>query len=133
MLVDTNVISELMRAKPEPRVRRWAEGQRRIAVSVITIEEVYFGLGRRENARLEAWFERFVEAHCDVLSVTPRIARRGAELRALLARHGQSRTQADMLIAATASSHDLILATRNTKDFEGCGVRVVNPFAVGSA
>ncbi len=50
-------------------------------------------------------------------------------MRAALRRDGHARTQADLLIAATAWEHRLPLATRNTPDFEGCGLRLVNPFA----
>ena len=78
---------------------------------------------------MESWFDRFLIAWCETLPVTEAIARRGGTMRAALRRDGQTRTQADLLIAATAWEHRLPLATRNTPDFEGCGLRLVNPFA----
>ena len=128
MLVDTNVVSELMRQRPNPAVLKWAERQRRMRLSVITVEEILYGLGARQSVRLSRWFDAFVDRYCDVLDVTLEIARRCASLRATLRAEGKPRTQADMLIAATALVHDLPLATRNVRDFKDCGVAVVDPF-----
>ena len=60
--------------------------------------------------------------------ITASIARRCAHLRGEFRRAGKQRTQADMLIAATAIEHNLALATRNIKDFAGAGIALVNPF-----
>lgn len=128
MLVDTNVISELMRARPRPGVVEWAERQDTMSLSVVTLEEIFVGLRFRPSERMSQWFEEFLKARCEVLDVTLAIARRSAALRGELRRNGVQRTQADMLIAATALEHNLAVATRNTKDFEGCGIPLVNPF-----
>jgi len=128
LLVDTNVLSELMRPRPAPVLVRWAAAQARFALSVVTIEEVEFGLALRRSARLEAVFEALLTEHCTVFDVTVGVARRSAALRATLRTGGRTRTQADMLIAGTAAEHGLAVATRNVRDFDGCGVRVVNPF-----
>lgn len=128
-LVDTNVVSELMRPRPHAAVLAWAEGEERFAISVIALEEIWFGLAARRSARLERWIRDFVADCCEVIPVTAAVARRCAELRASLRQRGHLRTQADMLIAATAYEHDLSLVTRNVRDFEGCGVRLVDPFA----
>jgi predicted nucleic acid-binding protein len=130
MLVDTNVVSELMRPRPASGVVQWAEAQESMSLSVITLEEILVGLSNRPSERLSRWFEAFLKNQCEVLSVTPSIARRCALLRGELRRGGKQRTQADMLIAATALEHNLALATRNVKDLEGCGVPLVNPFAL---
>jgi predicted nucleic acid-binding protein len=128
MLVDTNVISELMRPRPAASVVDWAERQESMSLSVITLEEVLAGLSQRPSERLSRWFQRFVLDYCEILPITASIARRCARLRGEFRRMGKQRTQADMLIAATALEHNLALATRNTKDFAGCGIAVVNPF-----
>ena len=129
MLVDTNVLSELSRPTPSPAVAAWAAHvPLPIRVSVVTLEEIHFGLAWKPNAELRAWFDDFLTHSCTVLSVTDSIARRAGDLRGQLRGGGRQRTQADMLIAATAQAHQLVLATRNARDFDGCGIAVVNPF-----
>jgi len=127
-LVDTNVISELARPAPNQGVTGWASALEGFAISVITLDEVHFGLTARPQARVQRWFDAFVELHCQVLDVTAAIARQAVILRGQLSARGQRRTQADMLIAATAAHHGLTLATRNERDFAGCGIALVNPF-----
>ncbi|HEV8239192.1 MAG TPA: type II toxin-antitoxin system VapC family toxin [Thermoanaerobaculia bacterium] len=130
MLVDTNVISELARRKPDPAVTTWAAAvPLPLAVSVVTLEEIHFGLTWRPNAQVRAWFDDFFAKSCTVLPVTDAIAKRAGELRGQLRAAGRQRTHADMLVASTAQAHQLTLVTRNVRDFEGCGITVVNPFA----
>jgi predicted nucleic acid-binding protein len=129
ILVDTNVVSELARPRPDPRVVDWAGGLASVTLSAITVEEVFFGLSARRSPRIERWFEDFLDRDCRVLEVTTPIARHAGVLRGQLRKRGWPRTQADMLIAATAAVHGLTLATRNERDFEDCGVTVINPFA----
>jgi predicted nucleic acid-binding protein len=87
-----------------------------------------YGLSWHPTARLLAWFDAFVQRH-EVLPVTTDVARCAGALRGQLQLRGQTRTQADMLIAATAQIHALTIVTRNVRDFDGCGVAVLNPFA----
>jgi predicted nucleic acid-binding protein len=116
-----------MRPAPDPGVEAWAARQTGLCISVVTVEELVFGLCRRSSPRLDGWFDRFVE-QVQVLDITMPIARRAGELRALLQVRGQARIQADMLIAATAQVHGLTLVSRNTRDFDGCGMAVLDPF-----
>ena len=127
-LLDTNIISELARPKPDPGVCACVNDLNRIAISVISLDEIYFGLAWRPNPRIHAWMEAYFQAQ-DVLSVTPSIARQSGELRGQFARRGIVRSQADLLIAATAKAHHLTLVTRNTRDFEDCGIGLLNPFS----
>ena len=129
-LIDTNVLSELMRARPDALVASWARSLTAMTISVITLEEIEFGLALRPSARLERWWRSFSEGYCEILPISPAIARRAAHLRATHRLRGRQRTQVDMLIAATAHEHQITLATRNQRDFAGCGIRCVNPFAV---
>ncbi len=129
MLVDTNVLSELARPAPDERVLLWANSMPLpLSISVVTLEEINFGLSWKPNAEVRAWFDAFLADSCRILPVTDAIARRAGELRGRFRSEGRQRTQADMLIAATAQAHQLALATRNVRDIEGCGIPVVNPF-----
>lgn len=82
----------------------------------------------RPNPRIRIWFEKFIALHCSVLPITPEIALRGGQLRGELAARGTVRSQADMLIAATAQVHALTVVTRNVRDFEDCMVPLLNPY-----
>lgn len=130
-LVDTNVISELARVRPDPRTVSWFEVQIEYALSVVTIEEIAFGVARAQTlrrAKLIPWFDAVLAAS-RLLDVTPEIARAAGELRAARFDAGRPAQPADMLIAATAIVHGLTLVTRNVKDFDGTGVVVFDPFA----
>lgn len=128
-LCDTNVISELIRRKPNRGVLDWAEGIRTVALSVVTLDEIVFGLAWKPIPRIAAWFEEFLDHRCELFPVTPQIARVSGQLRGQLQARGQTRTQGDMLIAATAKVHGLTLVTRNVRHFDACGVPVLNPFS----
>jgi predicted nucleic acid-binding protein len=127
-LCDTNVISELARPQPNRGVITWSLGITSIALSVITLEEMIYGLNAKPNTRIQAWFQNFLNTYCQILPITSDIARLAGELRGNLRLQGSTRSQADMLIAATAKIHHLILVTRNTRDFEGCEISLLNPF-----
>lgn len=131
-LVDTNIISELVHPKPDPGVLEWLAGRQKVSstliLSAITVDEICFGVRRRPTPRLTAWLDDFLRRH-EILPVTVEIARRAGELRAELETHGSTRSQADMLIAATAQRHGLTIVTRNVRDFDGCGVGILNPFS----
>ena len=127
-LCDTNIISELAGKNPNQGVMDWAETVSSISISVITIEEIYFGLSWKPNHRIQNWFEAFIKKHANILNITRAIAKRAGTLRGQLQAQGITRSQADLMIAATAYEHSLTIVTRNTKDFEACGVAILNPF-----
>jgi predicted nucleic acid-binding protein len=130
-LLDTNVISELARKKPNASVIEFFESLDEITISVITVEEIEFGIERLPQAQrknLWKWWSTLLSIPPNVLDIDDKIAKLAGNLRAKQETKGKSRTQADMLIAATAISHGLILVTRNTKDFSESGVSVLNPF-----
>jgi toxin FitB len=127
-LLDTNVVSEAIRPRPNAAVMAWMSTIDAIAISVISVEEISFGLARKRNTRLERWFDALFSSS-RILDVTPPIARHAGVLRGQLGARGHVRSQADMLVAATAVIHGVSLATRNARDFGGCGIVVVDPFA----
>jgi len=129
-LCDTNVLSELIKPHANEGVLDWARQVKLIGLSAIVVEEIAFGLSWKPNPRIQNWFGDFLEQHCHVLPVTESIAHRSGELRGRLQARGLVRTQADMLLAATAAEHGLTLVTRNTRDFEDCGIALLNPFVL---
>ena len=130
-LADTNIVSELMRKRPDAGALAWREMMdatyARITISAMTVDEIMYGLSRKQDTGLLAWFDGFLGRN-EVLPVTQSIAYRAGEMRASFARRGVVRSQADMLIAATAQVHALTLVTRNVRDFDGCGIGLLNPF-----
>ena len=132
-LADTNIVSELMRKRPDPGVLAWREMvdamYGHITMSAVTVDEIMYGLARKQDAGLQAWFDCFMSRN-QVLTVTQTIACRAGEMRAMFSLRGVVRSQADMLIAATAQVHALTLVTRNVRDFDGCGIALLNPFSV---
>lgn len=135
-LVDTNVLSELRKPRPSPKVVAWLNGvpTDSLYLSVITIGEVAKGIARRRRAgpaaepdadALQAWLETLLVDYGDrIIPVDVPIATRWGRL---CDQHPQIPT--DMLIAATALDRGLALATRNVAHFRDTGVEVVNPFA----
>ena len=128
VLADINVISEFVKTTPDGQVMRWLQSVQLMAISAITLEEAHFGLAWQPNTRKLALFNALVERLHAVYPITPAIAQRGGVLRGQFQAQGIVRSAPDMLIAATAIEHQLVLATRNVRDFIGCGVQVVNPF-----
>lgn len=128
-LCDTNIISEGMKRQPNPLVDEWLRQQDMLFVSAITVDEIYYGLAYKDARRQKEWFDSFLRLRCEVLPITGAIAIRSGSLRGQFRRNGISRTQADLLIAATAYESQLTLATRNVSDFADCEIRICNPFS----
>jgi len=128
ILIDTNIVSELMRRNPDTKVERWCIAESDFYISPVTLDEITYGLEKQSLDAKSKWFDKFISIRCTVLPVTEAIALRSGKIRGQLASQGLVRSQADMLIAATAWAHGLTLATRNTRDFEGTGIPLLNPF-----
>jgi len=131
-LVDANVLSEPTKQVADSRVVAWLNAnESNLIVDSIIIGELRIGIlalppGRKRD-RLEQWYETVVET-IECLPWDATISRRWAALVVELRRKGETVPLLDGMIAATALQHDLIVATRNTRDFEKTGVKTSNPF-----
>jgi predicted nucleic acid-binding protein len=132
-LIDTNVISELRRREPEPRVVEWFEQRpaAQLYLSVLTLGEIRRGVerlaeGERQQA-LRTWLEQELPAFFSgrLLPIDEAIAQRWGHL---MAQMGRPLPAIDSLLAATAMEHNLVLVTRNLKDVAGLPVALANPW-----
>ena len=136
ILVDTNVVSEVMKVVPSETVVEWLNHQESSAlyVSTVTIGEIAYGLrilpfGQR-RLQLKERFERFISLAFAqrLLAYDEAAARTYGEVMGLRKEIGRPMSVPDGQIAAIARSHGLKVATRNTSDFEHCGVELIDPF-----
>jgi predicted nucleic acid-binding protein len=135
-LVDTNIPSELTPEKPDVRVEAFLDkaGRSSLFLSVLTIGEICKGIANlppsQKRTGLEQWLDKAVRSWFSgrVLPVTEAIAGRWGYLAAAAKQKGMTLAVVDGVIAATALHHNLILVTRNVKDFAGLGVGLVNPW-----
>ena len=131
-LVDANVLSEPTKQAADSRVVAWLNAnESNLIVDSIIIGELRIGIlalprGRKRD-RLEQWYETVVET-IDCLSWDAATSRRWAALVVELKQRGETVPLLDGMIAATALQHDLIVATRNTRDFQKTRVKTLNPF-----
>ncbi len=130
-LLDTNVISELRRNQPHGAVLAWLRGidDGHLHISPVTIGELQAGVDKTrehhpEKARqIENWLEQVAGTY-NVISLDVRIFRCWAKLM-----HRRSDAQMeDAMIGATAAVHGLTVVTRNTRDFQAFGVKLLDPF-----
>jgi len=134
--IDTNIPSELTKRHPHTPVTDFLvrAGRDRVYLSVPTIGEIAKGIAglpdgvRREDLR--EWSDRVLRPWFAgrILPVTENVAERWGVFAAERKRRGRPLATADGLIAATAAVHDLVLVTRNTKDFEDLPVATHNPW-----
>lgn len=132
-LLDTNVVSETTKDYPDPSVIRFLSQQTDFWLSSLVIHELEFGLhlapqGRRRE-RLAASLSRFLMDYADrILPIDREIAEWSARFRAAAVRSGRPPALIDLLIAGTASVNDMVIVTRNIRDFTALGVDVINPW-----
>jgi len=135
-LLDTNIISELRRPHPEPRVSRFIAAQKLDALflSVVTLAEIRFGIERlaepEKRARLQEWLTQHVRPVFDgrILPVSEDVMLKWRLLVAEGRKTGHTYSQPDLIIAATAACHGLTVLSRDVSDFVRAGVAVVNPW-----
>lgn len=119
-LLDTSVFSQPLKRKPvKPALDRWeALGDARLAISVISEAEVLYGLAWSGASSLQKKYDAELKARLPTLLVDSSVAASYAFIRATLRRQGQTVENMDLLIAATAHAHGLVVATLNLRHFE---------------
>jgi toxin FitB len=133
-LIDTNVISELIKATPAPKVAAWVDAadEQLFHLSVLTLGEVRRGIvllpQSKRRTRLEAWLSGDLRVRFAgrILAIDQEIADRWGHLSGA---RGTTVPVIDGLLAATAIHHNLTLVTRNTRDMARTGVALFNPWS----
>jgi predicted nucleic acid-binding protein len=134
IFLDTNVISETLRPRPDPNVLEWlVRHDSEIALSTVVIAELAFGIhklradrrSKRLRHGLDAWRKRFAGR---IHAFTEDAALIYGQIMGKRARIGRPLSAQDGMIAAIASEHACALATRNVRDFGDTGIEVVNPW-----
>lgn len=135
-LLDTNVVSEWVRPRPEPNVVAWLADldEDRVFLSVVTLAELRHGIellpqGRRRD-RLTAWASEELPARFEgrILAIDRRIAETWGAVMGQARRAGVTIGTMDGFLAATAIAHDLTVVTRDVADFAKLDVAIFNPW-----
>ncbi|VTR76692.1 type II toxin-antitoxin system VapC family toxin [Cellulomonas hominis] len=134
IVLDTNVLSEPMRLSPDDRVIAWLDQvTEAVGVTAVSVGELLVGVrclpaGRRRDGLMTAVQDVVQRFRDDVLPYDTEAARRYASLQEQRLAAGRPLSTEDGMIAAICSARNATLATRNTRDFEGLGLRLVNPW-----
>jgi len=132
-LIDTDIISETAKPRPNEAVSAWLADQQNILLSSVTVFELASGIQRLQGGRrrnfLEAWMARILDGPVDVLSFDRASALAAARLESEARRRGHTIDTRDLFILSIAQAHGLKIATRNLSHFKGFGVVIYNPFA----
>lgn len=135
-LIDTCVISELVRPEPHPGVVKWISraDEDRLYLSVLTLGELHKGVAKLDDPararKLRLWLEGDVMTRFAgrILPVDVAVARWWGKLTGAALTRGVTLPVIDALLAATAHRHAMPVVTRNVKDLERCGVEILNPW-----
>ncbi len=136
LILDTNVISELMRPRPDPAVQAWISAQAGASqfITTITEAELRYGVallpaGKRRDGLSDLLAQMFSQEFDDrVLPFDRDAAAAYAPIVATRQKNGKPIAQFDAQIAAIAASRGAAVVTRNASDFQGCGIEVINPW-----
>ncbi|MAZ78085.1 MAG: VapC toxin family PIN domain ribonuclease [Legionellaceae bacterium] len=140
-LLDTCLISELVKAKPNKHVVQWLRGQSEFDcyLSVLTLGELEKGIGKlptsKKRTQLETWLHQDVRQRFQhrILNISSKTAEIWGKLQAVAENTGQTLPVIDGLLAATAKQHQMTLVTRNIKDFKGTELALLNPWEMVKA
>lgn len=132
-LLDTNVISELVKPSPNKNVVKFLSTLNNSWLSIISLHEITYGLnllpmGRRRS-ELDEKLQQLLYEYSELLIPINQVEADQAALFRVQAKHqGRVMHLADSLIAGTAKAHSLALATRNVDDFQGIDIEIFNPW-----
>jgi predicted nucleic acid-binding protein len=135
-LLDTCVLSELVKPRPDPSLTGWVADQNEhsLHLSVVTIGELHKGVAMLPTSRrrddLELWLENELIPRFGgrILAIDLEVARVWGEMLGQASSRGRPLAAVDALIAATGSANDCVVVTRNVTDMEPTGVEVLNPW-----
>ncbi|MCH7667169.1 MAG: type II toxin-antitoxin system VapC family toxin [Acidobacteria bacterium] len=138
ILLDTNVISTIMAPSPTSQVTEWLNRQESslLYLSTITLAEIGYGLwvlpDGKKRRDLENRFDAYLEVAFEsrILDFDRKAAKEYAEVMGHRRKIGKPLGVADGQIASIARAHRFAVATRNVRDFEDCGLELLNPFEV---
>ncbi len=133
IILDTNVLSELMKPLIDPGISQWMAGQPQpFAITAVNVTEIEFGLQRlpsgHRRAGMFALFEALI-AELPVLPLDTEAARAAGRFQAVRERVGEPVRSPDVLITAIANVHGAAIATRNVRDFSGMNLALIDPWA----
>lgn len=136
-ILDTNVLSEIMAATPSEAALKWVRTRRlgdKVVITAITVAEILYGVellaaGKRRDKLSTDAEAMFTEDFAgEILMFDEHAARSFSRIAATRRKAGRPIAEMDAQIAAIAHVHGATLATRNTADFQGCGIRLANPW-----
>ena len=135
-LLDTCIISELIKTRPYTKVVKWVQSidESSTFISVLTIGEIYKGISKlgasRKKRTLQEWIDKELYPRFDnrIIPISIEIAEIWGEIQGKAEQRGESMPAIDSLIAATAIAYDLTVVSRNASDMEKSGVSVHNPW-----
>jgi toxin FitB len=134
-LIDTNIVSEWVKPRPDAGIVSWLDevDEDRVFLSIVSLAEIRFGIerlapGRRRN-RLDRWLREELPERFEgrIVPVDGQVADACGRLLARARQAGRGLGAMDALVAATCQACDLVLATRNLGDFDGLGVELFAP------
>jgi hypothetical protein len=133
IVIDTNVVSEMMREEANPKVVAWTDTVGGLHTTAVTLAEIEYGIarlpeGRRKERLADIAARVFADFGDVILAFDARAAHQYAGIVAGRERAGRPIASADAQIAAICASREATLATRNTADFEATGISLVNPW-----
>ena len=135
-LLDTCIISELIKPKPSSKVTKWLRSCREesLFLSSLTIGEIQKGISKLSESRkkneLQAWLDVELTLRFDrrILGIDIAVAKKWGDIQASSELAGNKMPVVDSLIASIGIVHDLTVVTRNTADMKPSGVRLLNPW-----